>query len=331
MSLIDDVRNFFGGGSSAGSAVGALLSAGGTERAKQNIRDVRGQITGLASDYATRAGQATEFQPFAVTTGAGTARFGAEGGLTTTPTQQGLASSLQARAGQQAGQLGQGTGAFGGISQSALQQAQQQLGQATPTAQSLFSEMQAMRQPEQERQRLALENRLAAQGRLGTQTAAFGGTPEALALNKAIQEQQSADLVAARQLAPQLAQQQLNQATGLFNLGSQAMAQPTALEAAQIQNIGGLLGTSFLPEQQLISSLTPSLEAARLAQAGRASEAETLGQLGPEVLRSVLGTGETEATLEQQQINALLQALGIDYAPEMPGTTINVETPVNIS
>ena len=37
--------------------------------------------------------------------------------------------------------------------------------------------------PEEERQRLEMEQRMAAQGRLGVRTAQFGGTPEQLALS----------------------------------------------------------------------------------------------------------------------------------------------------
>jgi hypothetical protein len=57
--------------------------------------------------------------------------------------------------------------------------------------QDIFGRMQATLQPEQERARLGLEERLANQGRLGVRTAMFGGTPEQLALEKAIAEQQA--------------------------------------------------------------------------------------------------------------------------------------------
>jgi len=298
MATWQDVTNFFSGGSAggAGSAVGALLAAGGTQQAIENIQDLRGDITGLASQYTTRGREAAEFQPFTVTTGFGTADVGASGGLTTQAAQAPLVQALQERAATTAGGLGGQAGLFGGISEQALQQAQAALGQQTPTAQTLFEQLQATTAGEQERQRIALENRLAAQGRLGTQTAAYGGTPEQLALEKAIQEQTSANLFQAQQLAPQLAQQQLQQATGLFGLGAQAATQPTALESAQIQNIGGLLQTAFAPEQQLIESITPSLQAAQLAQAGRASEAELLGALGPGVLQAVLTANQCIAS-----------------------------------
>lgn len=201
---------------------------------------------------------------------------------------------------------------FGQISQQALQQAQSALGQATPTAQSLFTQMQSARQPEQERRRLELENRLAAQGRLGTQTAAYGGTPEALAMEKAIQEQQASDILSATTLAPQLAQQQQALASGLFGLGSQAAAQPTALEAGQIQNIAGLLSASGIPQTQLLQALTPALTASQLAQAGGVAEAELLGTLGPAVMQGISTAGQQEAQIQLAQVEAALQALGLD-------------------
>lgn len=333
MSLLDDLNaigDFFGGGSTAGKLAGGALSGLGLQEAISNVGDIRTGIQQQASDYATRGGQAAAFQPFTVTTRGGTAQVGPTGGLQTTPEQTALSNLLTQRAGTLAGQTAPQTTAFGDISQQALAQSLGLLGQGTPTAQTLFEQMQAASLPEQERQRIALENRLAAQGRLGTQTAAFGGTPEALALEKAIQEQTAQNLVGAQTLAPQLAQQQLGLASGLFGLGSQAMAQPTAMEAANLQNIQALLGTSFLPEQQLLSALSPALQAAQLAQTGRASEAQLLGQLGPSVLESMYKTGETQATLEQAQINAVLEALGIQSAQPAPAPVFNITTPVQV-
>jgi len=233
------------------------------------------------------------------------------GTITTAPTQTELTQALQQAAGTTAGALGTTAPQFGQVSQTALQQALSTLGQETPTAESLFAQLQATRQDPQERQRLALENRLQAQGRGGVQTAAYGGTPEALALEKAIQEQMSADLLSATTLAPQLAQQQTAQATGLFGLGAQAAQQPGALTAQNIQNISGMLTTAAQPEQQLLSALSPALQASQLAQTGRASEAQLLGALGPQMLESITETGAIEAGLEQEQINAILQGLGL--------------------
>lgn len=311
MSLLDTI---FGAGTSTsplGQSLGGIASGAALNKAIQSVEDLRNQVTGLTSEYATRGAEATAFQPFAVTTGAGTAQFGPEGGLTTTPAQSALTQALQQAAGTTAGGLGTVSPEFGQVSQTALQQALSTLGQTTPTAQSLFQQMQATRTPEQERQRLALENRLQAQGRGGVQTAAYGGTPEQLALEKAIQEQMSSDLLSATTLAPQLAQQQTAQATGLFGLGAQAAQQPGTLTAQNIQNISGLLTTAAQPEQQLLSALSPALQASQLAQTGRASEAQLLGALGPQMLESITETGAIEAGLEQEQLNAILQGLGL--------------------
>ena len=63
--------------------------------------------------------------------------------------------------------------------------------------QDAYDKIRAMQQPEEQRQQLALESRLASQGRTGVSTAAYGGTPEALTLQKAIQEGQNSAAVQA--------------------------------------------------------------------------------------------------------------------------------------
>lgn len=273
MALLEDLL-----GATGAQVAGGLLSGAGLQEAISNIQGLRSDIQQQASEYATRGAEAAAFQPFAVTTPRGTAQVGATGALTLAPE----------------------AGAMADIEQQALARVLSTLGAETPTAETLFGQMQAAVTPEQERQRIALENRLAAQGRLGTQTAAYGGTPEQLALEKAIQEQTSQNLLAATQLAPQLAQQQLTQATGLFGLGAQAQT---------------------TPQQQLIAALQPALAASQLAQTGRASEAQLLGALGPSVLQGLYKTGETEAGLQQAQINAILQGLGVQQQATTPTTS----------
>lgn len=272
MALIDDILGGLGitgnAAQTTSNVLGGLATGAALQQPIEKIRELRGDILGQASQYATRGQEASAFQPFAVTTPRGTAQIGPQGGLTLAP-EEGLAPQ---------------------VAESAMQQALGALQQPTPTAQGLFQQMQAVTAPEEQRRRLELENRLAAQGRLGTQTAAYGGTPEALALEKAIQEQQAQNLLSAQTLAPQLAQQQAGLGSTLFGLGAQAQVQPMT---------------------GLLSALTPALDAARLAQAGRASEAQLLGQLGPEALESMYKTGETEATLQQAQLNALLKGLGL--------------------
>lgn len=324
MALLQDIAKQLGISSSIADVAGAGLAYGGLEEALSNVRGLRGQITGPTPltypDIAQQGAQAAAFQPFTVTTGMGTGQFGAQGGLTSQlaqqpqQIQQSLLNQLAAQT-----QLG-GTG--GAFAQQAMQGAGTALGQAQQplgtAAESLYQQIRATQTPEEERQRIALENRLAAQGRLGTQTAAYGGTPEALALAKAQEEARASAALQARQLASQEQQQALQQATGMFGLGQQAQLAPSQLQQAQLGTLQAGLQTAFLPEQQMLSTLTPALQAAQLAQAGRASEAELLGALGPAYLQSLTGLGETEAALEQARINAVLQALGIQQESSRP-------------
>lgn len=315
-------------GNTLGSVAGAAGAYAGLEDAISNVRGIRGQVTGPTPmsypEVAQQGAQAAAFQPFTVTTGMGTGQIGAEGSLTSQLAQQPQQiqqSLLNQLAGQT--QLG-GTG--GAFAQQAMQGAGTALGQAQQpigtAADALYQQIRATQTPEEERQRIALENRLAAQGRLGTQTAAYGGTPEALALAKAQEEARANAALQARQLAAQEQQQALQQATGMFGLGQQAQLAPSQLQQAQLGALQTGLQTAFLPEQQMLSTLTPALQAAQLAQSGRASEAELLGALGPAYLQAITGLGETEAALEQARVNAVLQALGIEAGSKAPEVQI---------
>jgi len=116
---------------------------------------------------------------------------------------------------------------------------------AQPTVdreQAIFERMRAAQRPEEERQRLALEERLAAQGRLGTSSAAYGGaTPELLALSTAEREARDRSMLT-------------------------AMQQAQAEQAQQAALGGQFLGAGYLPQQQLIAALQPSLIQQELAQ-----------------------------------------------------------------
>ena len=109
-----------------------------------------------------QAPQTTPFPMSQPTTG------GLEVGMTLSPQEQAMQQQLFGGAGQFFGQA------------------------QMPTAtreQAIFERMRAAQRPEEERQRLALEERLAAQGRLGVSSAAYGGaTPEQLAMATAQEE-----------------------------------------------------------------------------------------------------------------------------------------------
>lgn len=252
------------GGQIASAYLPYELSGDQIDYLKQLGTDLSGQATALGETAA----QAAEFKPFTVTTGTGTTQIGAGGQLT-----QQLAETPQA------------------IQQGLLSQALGQVGAATPSAQQLFTQLQETRQPEIERQRIALENRLAAQGRLGTQTGLFGGTPEAFALEKAIQEQQSQDFLTAMQQAP-------------------------ALAGLNIQNIQGLLGAAYTPETQALSALTPAVNLANIAQSAGLGQSEALYKGGIAGLESQAAAGTAAASLEGQRVRALADALSGFFGAE---------------
>lgn len=219
-----------------------------------------------ATEIGQTAADAAAFQPFTVKTGTATTGVGADGGY-----NMQLSPELKALQDQLIGQAGTiaGTGAM--------------------DAQGLFDLTQQMRSPEIERQRLAMESRLAAQGRLGTQTSMFGGTPEALAMEKALAEQQSADLFQAQQLAP-------------------------ALEAARIGNITGMLGAAFSPENQALAALMPGIDISRIGQAARQGEAEALYRGGIAGLEAEVSAATAAANVEAARTQALANALSGMFA-----------------
>lgn len=151
-------------------------------------------------------------------------------------------------------------------------------GQAVqPTAdreQAVFERIRAAQRPEEERQRLALEERLAAQGRLGTSSAAFGGaTPELMAQQTAIGEARNRAMLSAMQQAQA---EQAQQAA----LGQQ------------------LLGAGYLPQQQLVAALQPGLIQQELAQ--QAQQFGT-GLFGETALSGI----EAQLLAEQARANLL--------------------------
>ena len=149
---------------------------------------VRGRQVPGALDIAQMGLEQTQFRPFTVTTATG-GQFGTQIDPTTGQFTTTMGLSPQEQAIQQ--QL------FGGAQQF-YQQAQ---APTTGREQEIFERIRSVQTPEEQRQRRALEERLAAQGRLGVRTAQFGGTPEQLAMAKAQEEAQNTAAIQAMQQA----------------------------------------------------------------------------------------------------------------------------------
>ncbi len=163
--------------------------------------------------------------------------------------------------------------------------------------------MRRTQRPEEERHRLATEERMAAQGRLGLSSAAYGGaTPELLAQETAINEARNRAMLAAMQQAQA---EQMQQAA----LGQQ------------------FLGAGYLPQQQLMAATQPAQQLAALQQQAQLQGAGLFGEASMGGLEALLASGVGQANLMGQvgtgllsgsmgsggddKVNTLLKMLGI--------------------
>jgi len=257
------------------------------EKGIESARDIGERGYGEAMGLAGEAAGMAKFQPFTVTTGLGTTTTTPTGGLDIglSPEQQALQTQL----------MGQAQGLFG------------QVGVDPSTAQAdLYEQMRAVQRPEEERQRLALEERMLSQGRLGLQSAAYGGSsPELLAQETARQEAMARANLTARQQA----------------MGEQAQA---------LSSASGLMGLGYMPQQQALEALGYGIESGKLADVGRRTGAELFGQLGGMGLEALmqgvqLSTGLEELTRQQLVDNIIGSVSGGGSGSGMLGIDIDAD------
>jgi hypothetical protein len=265
MALPEDFwENLFGAGITAG---GLALGAKGYEELGEIGQ--RGYEE-LASGYTTESGEYVpgladklsgmlEFQPYTVTSATG-----GQFGMTRDPDTGQMTYQLATSPEEQA------------LQQQQLERAETLFGRAMadPSAreQEVLGRMEDLASPERQRQRLALEQRLAAQGRLGTRTGMFGGTPEALALERGIAEAQNKAALDAMQFA---AQEQQRQA----QMGS------------------GMLAAGYVPQAQLLGALQPGMTAAEQRRQAISQQAGTYGQTYASGLEALLQAGLGQANI----------------------------------
>ena len=265
------------------------------------------------------------FKPFTVTGPTGSIQATKAGGTkyTLDPTSEALQSALETQALSRFGTPVAGAGQLGAAGQQLLGVGQQQLGvspfglagqqQAAQQAfglggqfmgqagmpmgareQEVYDRIRATQLGEEERQRLALEERLFAQGRGGVQTAMFGGTPEQLAMAQAQEQAQNQAALMAITQAQQEQRQAADIGATYGQLGSNIATQRQALEAAQQlmaqqamtggmglmagglgleeaqQGIGlSALQGAYLPQAAMLSAFSPALNVASLADVAR--------------------------------------------------------------
>ena len=255
-------------GSALSPAIPAIAGTLLTSEAYDRLSDVGREAQREALALAERGQAESQFRPFTVTTATG-----GQLGTRVTPTgavETTMGLSPQEQALQQ--QLFGGAGQFFGQAQAPTMTREQEI----------FERMRAAQRPEEERQRLALEERLAAQGRLGTSSSAFGGaTPEQLAMATAQEEARTRSMLGAMQQAQ--AEQAQQAALGQQFLGSSYIPQAQLLAAtqpaqrmAELQQQAQLYGTGLFGETAL-----SGVEARLLAEQARAN---LLGGIGSNIL-----------------------------------------------
>jgi hypothetical protein len=311
---LEDLQKILRGVGSFTNQYGDILAGiGGAAATEKGISDIRDTQTGLMKGLtgsSTLAGafpqglissvkEGMQFKPFTVTSGTGaTAAADTAGGLNLNlaPQEQALQQQLLGLTGNLAGGIGYGR-----------QQTLMDLLTGSPQDQQtreadIFARLNAMQAPEQERARLGLEQRLFNQGRLGVQTSMFGGTPEALALEKAIAEQQAGTAVDAMSQA-RAEQAQLS--------GQRLAALETQLreQGLMAQSIPEFLKAAYTPQAGLLGALAPSVDLSRIQSALQAGGTEAVSNLGIQGLTTQTNLESFINAQRQQQLQGLFDLL----------------------
>ena len=263
------------------------IGAGGllTGKAYKDLGEIGTTARREAGEIAQTGLEQTRFMPFTVTTGTG-------GALTTTP-QGGLTVGLSPE--EQAFQQ-QMFGGAGQFYQQAMQPTQAR-------EQAVFERIREAQRPEEQRQRLATEERLAAQGRLGLRTAQFGGAPEQFALAKAQEEARNQAMLS-------------------------AMQQAQAEQMQQAQLGGQFMGASYTPQAQALNVLQAGMPAAQMAQRGQLQGAGLFGEAQMGGLEALLGSGLGQANLYGQLGTGLLSGLLTPQQVGMGGGVTEIVNPL---
>ena len=256
-------ENLFGAGITAGGlALGAKAydQLGETgERAYQEFSGYTDKGGTYVPGLADKLSGMLEFQPYTVTSATG-GQFGMSQDPVTGQMSYNLATSPEEQAFQQ----------------QAMKDAEMYFGQArTPIAQreqQVYDRMLTAMSPEQERQRLAMEQRLASQGRLGTQTNMYGTTPDQFMFEKAQMEAQNQALLNAMQFAGQEQQRQSQLGTGMLAAG-------------------------YVPQAQLLNALQPGMTTAERQRQALSQQAGAYGETYASGLQALLQSGLGQADL----------------------------------
>jgi len=201
--------------------------------------------------------------------------------------------------------------AFGGV-RGLLAQAQNGI---AGREQSIYDRIRATQLPEEQRQQLGLDQKLASQGRTGLRTAMFGGSPEQFAMEQARAEaMNNASLASIGQAGTQRTQD-LEAASSMFGLGSKAQQNPYAIEGLQqgltggnLGNIASSMGLQYMPEQQLLATLNPGINLSDIQNTGARFGANLYGEATAAGIEARLAADAKRAEGLAGMYNALLNS-----------------------
>lgn len=228
---------------------------------------------GVGQEIGTTAAGMAEFKPYTVTSGLATGATTPEGGLDLT-----LSPEEQARQNQY---LGQSQSMFGGLT-----------GDVAGGSQAIYEQMRAAQRPEEERERMRMQEGLFASGRGGLQSGMYGGgNAETFGFEQARQEAMLNAQIAARN---QFGQEQQN-----------------LLQSAQ-----GLQDAGYNPQTQAIDLFGAANAPASYADAARRQQGSLYGQSAAGGLESFMEGQKQANELRQIQMQGLLGTLSGRVNPE---------------
>lgn len=305
-------------------------------------------IIGLRDQLEERA----KFQPFTVTSGTSRTLLGDDGSLDILPT--GMAGSIQdalLREGLFNIGPAPGSSAVGRLGMDFLGRSRDELDRRLPTfdatnqlamrnlmlsgglldeatmspmarEQAIFERIRAAQAPEEQRQQLQLEERLASQGRLGVSTNLYGGTPEQLALAKAQSEARNTAMLQAmqqaqaeRQLAGRLGTQLATTGAGLgrsaqdlltgrqargLQLGQSGLGMLSGQQGLETEQLRrGLAATqgAFIPQAAALDVLQAGLTAGGMAQQAQQFGTGLFGEATVSGLEGLLASAQGQGDL----------------------------------
>ena len=235
----------------------------------QNVRDVGSDALTLSQTLGDKSTERSRFKPFATSSVMGTS------GTTRDPVTGGTAfnMNLSPDADALSKQLvNSGRGFVSG------------LGNIGQRETDIFDRLEALQQPGRERDMLGLEEMLFNQGRSGVRTSAFGGTPEQLAMAKAIEESRLS--------------------SGVQSIGLAGQEQAREAQIGQ-----SLIEAGYRPQQELLQSITAGMPIADIIGAGDRQGAQLGSALSEAGLQAKLGAEGVAANLQAGQMNTITAAL----------------------